>query len=288
MSQKLPESQTSSLGNTLPPDIYVNNLENEEWDMVYNHFEALYISQDLDISVMNIDAVPSFDYHVHLNINGDILSANYTDSNSNNGVLTAAHNFNIHLNRSDYMSHLNVNDSYAGGGRLSEENRNFGSDGIVTLKDSLVGVLSKALFDNYGQRAAISDDFFVETEMYDSVNNVLTTIFANDTFQDRMFRRYVASGRYDDDDFNDINDTINYNLTDALFRFGMSFHGLVNERDQPHDTLLNGSLVNILEGSGFHSTGLTITNIQDSSHNIATYIEPAYQFNVLVQLRQTV
>jgi hypothetical protein len=288
MSQKLPVNQTSSNGNTLPPDIYVNNLENEEWDMVYNHFEALYISQDLDISVMNIDAVPAFDYHLHLNINGDILSGNYTDANSNNGVMTAAHNFNIHLNREDYMSHLNINDSYAGGKRLSEENRNFGSDGIVTMKDALVGILSKALFDNYGQRAAISDDFYVETEMYDKVNEVFTTIFANDTFQDRMFRRYVASGRYDDDDFNDINDTTNYNLTDALFRFGISFHGLVNERDQPHDTLLNGSILNILEGSGFHSTGTTITNIQNSEQVFATYNEPAYQFNVLVQLRQTV
>ena len=70
---------------------------------------------------------------------------------------------------------------------------------------------------------------------------VLTNIFANDTFQDRMFRRYVASGRYDEDDFNDINDTTTYNLTDALFRFGFSFYGLVNERDAT-DTLLSQSL----------------------------------------------
>ena len=51
--------------------------------------------EDADISVMNIDAVPALDYHLHLNINGDILTANYIDADSTNGVLTAAHNFNL-------------------------------------------------------------------------------------------------------------------------------------------------------------------------------------------------
>ena len=127
----------------------------------------------------------------------------------------------------------------------------------------------------------------VETEMYNSVNDKLTNIFANDVFQDRMFRRYVASGRYDDDDFNDINDATNYNLIDGLFRFGFSSYGFVNERDA-EDVLLSNSGTNILSGAGFHPNSLTVTNLQNSNQTFATFTDPSYQFNVLVQLRQTV
>ena len=257
----------------------------EEYEFVYNHLEAIYIAQNTHISVMNIDSVPSFDYQIHLNIDGNVLSAKYTDSNSTNGVLTATHNFQLYLNKADYMSNLNTNTSYAGGKTLTSEHRNWGSDGITTLKDASVGVISKALFDNYGQRSAISDDMTVEDEMYSSINSTLTNIFSNDLFQDRIFRRYVASGRYDADDFNDVDGRTIYNLTNSYFRFGFSFYGLVNERDSA-DTLLTNSGVNIMEGFGFHEDGITVTNIQNTDQTFATYTDPAYQVNVLVQIHQ--
>lgn len=263
-----------------------NSNTNEEYDLVYNHNEAIYISQDAEISVMNIDEIAPLDYHLHLNINGNIISGNYTDTNSNNSVLTVKHNINIQLINGDYSSTLDVHDEYGGNKTLTSEDRIFGFNGEITLKDALVGVISKALFDNFAQRAAISNDMFIEQGMYDSINNTITQIFANYVFQDRIFRRYVASGRYDDDDTNDINDVINYNLTDGLFRFGISFYGHVNERET-NDTLLSNSGNEVLEGAGYHSNGLTIINIT-SDELIANFNDSSYQFNVLLQFRQTV
>ena len=74
---------------------------------------------------MNIDAVPALDYHLHLNINGDILTANYIDADSTNGALTAAHNFNLSLHGTEYKSELNVHDSYSGNKTLTSEDRGF-------------------------------------------------------------------------------------------------------------------------------------------------------------------
>ena len=74
----------------------------ENYEFVYNHLSAIYIRDDVNISVANIDDIPSLSYHIYLNITGDVLNATYVDEDSSNGVLTANHNWQIDLQKSEY------------------------------------------------------------------------------------------------------------------------------------------------------------------------------------------
>lgn len=262
-------------------------MSSDEYKLVYNHLEAIYISQDADISVMNIDDIAAFNYHLYLNISGDLIEGNYVDADNSNANTTALINLDINLDKNDYTSILNVYDpdNYSGNGNLSDESRNFSNNGSDSLKDACVGIISKALFDNFGQRAAISNDMDIESQMFGSINDTLTNLFSNASFQDKMFRRYVASGRYDEDDSNDINNSVCFNFTDSKFRFGISFHGFINERETSDTLLLNSN--SILEGAGFNPNGVDIYNIQNGSELVCSYNEPSYQFNVLLEFQQS-
>ena len=249
--------------------------EREEYEFVYNHLEAIYIRDDINISVANIDSLPALNYHIYLNVTGDVINATYMDEDSFNGVLTANHNFQIELEKSDY----NVETTTAANvhpGMLPEDMQ-WGAAGNLSLKDGLVGVISKALFNQFDQRAAIRNDMLVEGDLYDNVNNELETIFTNNVYQDRIFQRYVASGRYAEDDLNDLNAAVQYNLNDSVFRFGMVFYGLASEHDD--NSLEN--VTNILDGVGYHPNGI---NMQDEVNFVTN--TPAYRFNVLFQIFQ--
>jgi hypothetical protein len=253
----------------------------ENYEFVYNHLTAIYIRDDVNISVANIDDIPSLSYHIYLNITGDILNATYVDEDSSNGVLTANHNWQIDLQKSDYNVQTSTgNLSYPG---INEEEMEWGDSGNLSLKDSLVGTISKALFNQFDQRAAIRNDMELENSLYNSVNSELESIFTNDVQQDKIFQRYVASGRYAEDDLNDLNAPVQYNLRDSIFRFGVVFYGLVDENEDNgiYDT------INILDGVGFEPTGIPSNGAGSLPTSVGfTTNQPAYQFNVLVQLHQ--
>ena len=251
--------------------------EREEYEFVYNHLETIYIRDDINISVANIDALPALNYHIYLNVTGDVINATYMDEDSYNGILTANHNFQIELEKTDYnVETTTALDIKVHPGMLPEDMQ-WGAAGYLSLKDGLVGVISKALFNQFDQRAAIRNDMLVEDDLYTNVNSELETIFTNNVYQDRIFQRYVASGRYAEDDLNDLNAPVLYNLNDAVFRFGMVFYGTAEEHDD--NSLEN--VTNILDGVGYHPNGI---NMQSETNFVTEF--PAYRFNVLFQIFQ--
>jgi hypothetical protein len=256
----------------------------ENYEFVYNHLTAIYVRDDVNISVANIDDIPSLSYHIYLNITGDVLNATYVDEDSSNGVLTANHNWQIDLQKSDYNVQTSTgNLAYPG---MNAEEMEWGDVGHLSLKDSLVGTISKALFNQFDQRAAIRNDMELEDSLYNSVNEQLELIFTDNTQQDKIFQRYVSSGRYAEDDLNDLNAPVAYNLKDSIFRFGFVFYGLIDENEDNgiYDT------TNILDGVGFESTGIPAPGSAGSLPASVGFTteQPAYQFNVLLQIHQNI
>jgi hypothetical protein len=143
-----------------------------------------------------------------------------------------------------------------------------------TLGSVLVQTAGAALFQKLGRNAALKNDTDIhakENKLANDISNALTESSANysDT---KFFKRYLDSGRYDDDSSRDTgNGPVSYALDNANFDFMIQVGGTVSDSDA--DSLTDvGVLTRIL---GDRSTGEHMVNA-----------DATYTMNVFLRMRQ--
>jgi len=220
-------------------------------------------------------SVPNLNYHLYLNIEGDILRGDYSDVVNSNGIYSATHNILINLEDLEYNTYLKVHPDGNQLLEISNETSTF-KNGYFGLQDSFVGIISKSLFSFMNKRAAIRNDIDIEDEMYNQVNNEITNIISTSSFKNGFFDQYVNTNKFNSQETG----IINYNFLNIKLQFGLSLHGQVEHYDNEIKPL---SL--IYSGKGIYHNSKNIINIT-SNNIIEQYTESSYQFNILFTLQQ--
>jgi hypothetical protein len=143
-----------------------------------------------------------------------------------------------------------------------------------TLGSVLVQTAGAALFQKLGRNAALKNDTDIhakESKLANDISNALTET-ANNYTDSKFFKRYLDSGRYDDDSSRDTgNGPVTYALDNANFDFMIQVGGTVSDADA--DSLTDaGVLTRIL---GDRSTGEHMVNA-----------DATYTMNLFLRMRQ--
>lgn len=143
-----------------------------------------------------------------------------------------------------------------------------------TLGSVLVQTAGAALFQKLGRNAALKNDTDIhdkESKLANDISNALTESSANYT-DSKFFKRYLDSGRYDDDSSRDTgNGPVTYALDNANFDFMIQVGGTVSDSDA--DSLTDaGVLTRIL---GDRSAGEHMVNA-----------DATYTMNLFLRMRQ--
>jgi hypothetical protein len=144
-----------------------------------------------------------------------------------------------------------------------------------SLGSVLVQTAGAALFQKLGRNAALKNDTDIhakENKLANDISNALTESSANYSAT-KFFKRYLDSGRYDDDASRDTgNGPVSYALDNANFDFMIQVGGTVSDSDG--DSLTDaGVLARIL---GNRATGEHMVNEADAS----------YTMNLFLRMRQ--
>jgi hypothetical protein len=143
-----------------------------------------------------------------------------------------------------------------------------------TLGSVLVQTAGAALFQKLGRNAALKNDIDIhdrENKLANDISNALTEVAINYT-DSKFFKRYLDSGRYDDDSSRDTgNGPVTYALDNANFDFMVQVGGTVSDSDADDLTAL-GVLTRIL---GDRSAGEHMVNS-----------DATYTMNLFLRMRQ--
>ena len=143
-----------------------------------------------------------------------------------------------------------------------------------TLGSVLVQTAGAALFQKLGRNAALKNDTDIhakESKLANDISNALTESSANysDT---KFFKRYLDSGRYDDDSSRDTgNGPVTYALDNANFDFMIQVGGTVSDSDG--DSLTDAGVIARILGSK-----------NDGEHMVND--NASYTMNLFLRMRQ--
>ena len=218
-------------------------------------------------------SIPNLNYHLYLNIQGNILEGNYTNVINNSGSYSATHNINLKLENDSYYTNLMVHST----GLNQNLNDEVGlyDTGIFGLKDSFVGVISKTLFSAMNKRAAIRNDIELADSMFNDINDKVSNLLSDSDYQNSFFDRYVNTNKFNPNETG----IINYNFDNVKLQYGLSYHGLINHLDEDIERT---SL--IYKGKGVKHSNANIINIS-SNQELESYDDTSYQINILLTLK---
>jgi hypothetical protein len=218
-------------------------------------------------------SIPSLNYHLYLNIQGDILQGNYTNIINNSGSYSATHNINLKLDINTYHTNLMVHST----GLNQNLNDEVGlyDTGIFGLKDAFVSIISKTLFSAMNKRAAIRNDIHLANSMYDDINNKVSGILSSSDYQNSFFDQYVNSDKFNPN----ATGVIDYNFDNVKLQYGLSYHGLINHLDEDIE---NTSI--IYRGKGVKHSNTDIINIS-TDQQLESYDDTSYQINILLTFK---
>lgn len=213
-------------------------------------------------------------FHLHLNIYGNIIYANYSNIKNNN----ASSNFELKLDDYFYNTVLETHNIGIDNFNLSDEGKAF-AHGRYGIEDSIVAVISKTLFSNMSKKAAIRNDISLRQNAFDSINNTLTNIFHDPHFHNLVFNKYKKSNNY----IFSTSDTIDYNFNNSIFNFPITFHGRITH----DDNILKNNCNKIFSGKCYidNQNDISLINVS-SNQEIITYSNTFYKCNLLVSLKQ--
>ena len=217
-------------------------------------------------------SIPNLNYHLYLNIQGDILEGNYTNIINNSGSYSATHNINLKLKNELYYTNLMVHST----GLNQNLNDEVGlyDTGFFGLKDAFVGVISKTLFSAMNKRAAIRNDIELADSMFNDINDKVSNLLSDSDYQKSFFDRYVNKNKFNPNETG----IINYNFDNVKLQYGLSYHGLINHLDEDIESYL------IYRGRGVNHTNTDIVNIS-SNQELESYDDTSYQINILLTLK---
>jgi hypothetical protein len=213
---------------------------------------------------------------LHLNIIGNILYGNYTNIINNNGSFYANHNYVLNLNSNNYNTEILVHNIGNSNFNMKNEYINF-NGGKEGLKNSIVAVISKSLFSNMKQKAAIRNDYDIGEDSFIKINNNLFNVFNNSNYQKIFFDSYI--NRIVERSYNET-DIIPYNFNNTIFNFSTSLYGKIMH----DDNIIKNNVNKIFSGKNIIDNNITIFNIS-SNEEIINYSNTIYMCNLLISIQ---
>ena len=83
--------------------------------------------------------------------------------------------------------------------------------------------MSKILFSRFGKKAAIRNDIEIADNIFNSVNQSITSIFKNSEIQNNIFKNYSKTNNY----LYSTDIIIDYKFNNTIFNFPISVHGRI-------------------------------------------------------------
>ena len=122
--------------------------------------------------------------------------------------------------------------------------------GQSSVGDGLLQAVSAALFKKLGKNAALLNDSdlvtALNTKFHTALNNEMAES-SNDYTNSKMFKRYFATGRYQNDG-GDLSTDVTYNLNDTVVNMVINISGTVIDSDGP-DLTSNTDAINQVFGT---------------------------------------
>ena len=180
------------------------------------------------------------------------------DENNGVSVISPSH---------DWFANLRVwagnNTNVVNGGNVKK------SQGIGAV---LVQAAGAALFKSLGKNAAINNENSIEGKQSKLSNDLTNAIQenANNYSESTMFKRYLDSGRYYDDNA-DVGSSHNYNFKNANLDFVVQLQGTLSDSSKANS--LTNDVVNRVLGT------------PGDDHKVAL-ADKSYKMNILVRLQQ--
>ena len=149
--------------------------------------------------------------------------------------------------------------------------------GSCSVGDGLLQAVSAALFKKLGKNAALLNDTdlvaALNTKFHTALNNEMAESSA-DYANSKMFKRYLATGRYQNDG-GDLSTDVTYNLNDTVVNMVINISGTVSDTDDGPDLSSNTDAINQVFG----------TSATDHKISVADGSVGVYDIKVFVQLK---
>ena len=124
--------------------------------------------------------------------------------------------------------------------------------GQSSVGDGLLQAISAALFKKLGKNAALLNDTDLVTSLNSEFYTQLNTEMEEDSEDyaaSKLFKRYVASGRYEQD-AGDVGSTVDYNLNDTVVSMVLEITGSVVDGDDEPNLQSNADAITAIFGNG--------------------------------------
>ena len=146
--------------------------------------------------------------------------------------------------------------------------------GQSSVGDGLFQAVSAALFKKLGKNAALLNDTDLVEDLNTKFHSKLNTEMseaAKDYANSKYFKRYLESGRYQND-AGDLNADISYNMNNTLVNMVINISGHVNDTDGGPDLSSNTDAINQIFGTSGTDHKISVSSGSEGQYDIKVFV----------------